>query len=120
DAEVIAHLIAHHLDDDLAEAVRSADAELEGRYAFVAMSAKEPQALAAVRRETPLVIGCGEGEQFIASAVPAFLSQTREVQRLQDGEVAVLTADGVSIVTAAGVSVQRPVERIDWEQDTAE
>jgi glutamine---fructose-6-phosphate transaminase (isomerizing) len=120
DAEVIAHLVAHHLDGDLAEAVRSADAELQGRYAFVAMSLETPQTLVAVRRETPLVVGRGDGEQFVASAVPAFLSHTRQVQRLEDGEVAVLTPEGVSILTPSGQSAQRPVERIDWDEDTAE
>jgi glutamine---fructose-6-phosphate transaminase (isomerizing) len=120
DAEVVAHLIAHHLDGDLEAAVRSADAEMEGRYAFVAMSAQEPQTLAAVRWETPLVIGRGEGEQFVGSAVPAFLSQTREVQRLEDGDIAVLRPDGVSITDSAGSIVQRPVESVDWDQDTAE
>ncbi len=120
DAEVVAHLIARHLDGDLAEAVRRADAEMEGRYAFVAMSAEEPETLVAVRRETPLVIGRGHGEQFIASAVPAFLSQTREIQRLEDGEVAVLRPDGVVVEDAAGAAVERPVETVEWDEDTAE
>jgi glucosamine--fructose-6-phosphate aminotransferase (isomerizing) len=120
DAEVVAHLIAHHLDGDLEAAVRSADAEMEGRYAFVAMSAEEPQTLVAVRWETPLVIGRGEGEQFVGSAVPAFLSQTREVQRLEDGDIAVLRPEGVSVTDSTGAAVQRPVETVDWDQDTAE
>ncbi len=120
DAEVVAHLVAHHLKDDLGEAVRRADAEMEGRYAFVAMSVEEPDTLVAVRWETPLIIGRGQGEQFLASAVPAFLSQTREVQRLEDGDVAVLRSDGVSVRSAAGEVVERPVERVEWDQDTAE
>ena len=77
DAEVIAHLIAEHYDGDLAEAVRAAYAELEGHYAFVAMSLDEPEVLVGARKECPLVVGRGEGEQFVASAVPAFLAQTR-------------------------------------------
>ncbi len=120
DAEVVAHLIEQHLDGDLAEAVARADAEMEGRYAFVAMSVAEPDTLVAVRWETPLVIGRGQGEQFVASAVPAFLSYTREIQRLEDGDIAVLRPDGVSIVTAAGESVERPIETVDWDQETAE
>ncbi|MFZ2049968.1 MAG: glutamine--fructose-6-phosphate transaminase (isomerizing) [Solirubrobacteraceae bacterium] len=120
DAEVVAHLVAHHNDGDLAQAVRRADAEMEGRYAFVAMSLQEPDTLVAVRRETPLVIGRGEHEQFIASAVPAFLSQTRQVQRLEDGEIAVLRPDGVSIEGTAGAIVERAVESVDWDQETAE
>ena len=74
DAEVIAHLIAEHYDGDLAEAVRAAYAELEGHYAFVAMSLDEPELLVGARKECPLVVGRGEGEQFVASAVPAFLA----------------------------------------------
>jgi glucosamine--fructose-6-phosphate aminotransferase (isomerizing) len=120
DAEVVAHLVAHHNDGDLAQAVRRADAEMEGRYAFVAMSLQEPDTLVAVRWETPLVIGRGEHEQFIASAVPAFLSQTRQVQRLEDGEIAVLRPDGVSIEGTAGAIVERAVESVDWDQETAE
>jgi glucosamine--fructose-6-phosphate aminotransferase (isomerizing) len=120
DAEVVAHLVEQHLDGDLAQAVARADAEMEGRYAFVAMSVTEPDTLVAVRWETPLVIGRGQGEQFVASAVPAFLSCTREIQRLEDGDIAVLRPEGVNISTAAGASVQRPIESVDWDQETAE
>jgi glucosamine--fructose-6-phosphate aminotransferase (isomerizing) len=121
DAEVIVHLVAAHYTDDLAEAVRLAFAELEGHYAFVAMSLDEPDVLVGARKECPLIIGRGDGEQFIASAVPAFLSETRDVQYLENGEIAVLRPDGVSIVTAAdGASVDRAVEAVDWDQETAE
>jgi glutamine---fructose-6-phosphate transaminase (isomerizing) len=120
DAEVIAHLIASHYDGDLADAVRAAFAELEGHFAFVAMSVQEPETLVGARLECPLVIGRGEGEQFIASAVPAFLAQTRAVQHLENGEIAVLRPDTVSIATAAGVSVAREVGEVDWDEDTAE
>ncbi len=120
DAEVIAHLIAAHYDGDLPEAVRAAYAELEGHYAFVAMSLDAPEVLVGARKECPLLVGRGEGEQFIASAVPAFLAYTRNVQYLENGEVAVLRADGVSISTAAGEAVERPVLSVDWDEDTAE
>jgi glucosamine--fructose-6-phosphate aminotransferase (isomerizing) len=120
DAEVIAHLIADHYEGDLAEAVRAAFGELEGHYAFVAMSAEEPDTLVGARKECPLVVGRGEGEQFIASAVPAFLAQTRSIQYVENGEIVVLRPDEVAIFTAAGTPVQRAVERIDWDEDTAE
>jgi glucosamine--fructose-6-phosphate aminotransferase (isomerizing) len=120
DAEVIAHLIASHYDGDLATAVRTAFNELEGHFAFVAMSAEEPNTLVGARKECPLVVGRGEGEQFIASAVPAFLTQTRSVQYLENGEIVVLEPDGVTILTSAGEVVPRDVERIDWDEDTAE
>ena len=109
DAEVIAHLVAAHYDGDLTLAVRKAFAELEGHFAFVAMSAEQPDTLVGARKECPLVIGRGEGEQFIASAVPAFLAQTRSVQYLDNGELAVLRPDGVTILTLAGEEVSREV-----------
>jgi glucosamine--fructose-6-phosphate aminotransferase (isomerizing) len=120
DAEVIAHLIAAHYSDDLAEAVRLAFNELEGHYAFVAMSLDEPELLVGARKECPLIIGRGEGEQFIASAVPAFLAETRTVQYLENGEIVVLRPDGVRIIDAAGEAVERDVEEVDWDQETAE
>jgi glucosamine--fructose-6-phosphate aminotransferase (isomerizing) len=120
DAEVIAHLIACHYDGDLAAAVRTAFGELEGHFAFVAMSAEEPDVLVGARKECPLVVGRGEGEQFIASSVPAFLAQTRSVQYVDNGEIVVLRPDGVAICTSGGEPVQREVERIDWDEDTAE
>jgi glucosamine--fructose-6-phosphate aminotransferase (isomerizing) len=120
DAEVIAHLIAAHYSDDLAEAVRLAFNELEGHYAFVAMSLDAPELLVGARKECPLIIGRGEGEQFIASAVPAFLAETRTVQYLENGEIVVLRPDGVRIMDAAGEEVSREVEEVDWDQETAE
>jgi glucosamine--fructose-6-phosphate aminotransferase (isomerizing) len=120
DAEVIAHLIAEHYAGDLAEAVRLAFAELEGHYAFVALSLDEPDVLVGARKECPLIIGRGEGEQFVASAVPAFLAHTRRIQYLENGELVVLRRDGVTILTAAGVEVRREVEEVEWDQETAE
>jgi glucosamine--fructose-6-phosphate aminotransferase (isomerizing) len=120
DAETIAHLIAHHYDGDLAEAVRAAYAELEGHYAFVAMSLDEPDTLVGARKECPLVVGRGEGEQFVASAVPAFLAETRLVQYVENGEIVVLRPEGVTITTAAGVEVQREPQLVDWDEETAE
>jgi glucosamine--fructose-6-phosphate aminotransferase (isomerizing) len=120
DAEVIAHLIAAHYAGDLAEAVRLAFAELEGHYAFVALSLDEPDVLVGARKECPLIIGRGEGEQFVASAVPAFLAHTRRVQYLENGELVVLRPDGVTILTADGVEVEREVEEVEWDEETAE
>jgi glucosamine--fructose-6-phosphate aminotransferase (isomerizing) len=120
DAEVIAHLIAAHYSDDLAAAVRLAFGELEGHYAFVALSLDEPDVLVGARKECPLIIGRGDGEQFVASAVPAFLSQTRRVQYLENGEIVVLRPDGVQILTAAGEEVARDVQEVEWDLQTAE
>jgi glucosamine--fructose-6-phosphate aminotransferase (isomerizing) len=120
DAEVIAHLIAELYAGDLVEAVRSAYAQLEGHYAFVAMSLDEPDLLVGARKECPLIVGRGEGEQFVASAVPAFLAETRRVQYVENGELVVLRPEGVTIMTAAGEAVDRPEHTVDWDQETAE
>jgi glutamine---fructose-6-phosphate transaminase (isomerizing) len=120
DAEVIAHLVAHHYDGDLLEAVRRAYAELRGHYAFVAMTAHQPGLLVGARRECPLVVGRGEGEQFIASAIPAFLRDTRQVQYIGDDELVVLRPDGVEFFTPAGEPVEHEIVEIDWDADTAE
>ncbi|HEX7609578.1 MAG TPA: glutamine--fructose-6-phosphate transaminase (isomerizing), partial [Solirubrobacteraceae bacterium] len=120
DAEVIAHLIADLYDGDLGEAVRAAYARLEGHYAFVAMSFEEPELLVGARKECPLIVGRGEGEQFVASAVPAFLAETRRVQHIENGEIVELRPEGVRITTADGVVVEREERIVDWDEETAE
>ena len=120
DAEVIAHLIAHFYEGDLAGAVRAAYARLEGHYAFVAMCLDEPEVLVGARKECPLIVGRGEGEQFVASAVPAFLSETRRVQYVENGEIVELTPEGVTITDAGGTPVERAIEVVDWDEETAE
>ncbi len=120
DAEVIAHLIADLYEGDLAEAVRAAYGQLEGHYAFVAMSLDEPDVLVGARKECPLILGRGEGEQFVASAVPGFLAETRRVQYLENGEIAVLRPEGVRIMNAAGDPVERGEELVEWDEATAE
>jgi glucosamine--fructose-6-phosphate aminotransferase (isomerizing) len=121
DAEVIAHLVAHHMPlGDLKQAVRAAYAELRGHYAFVAMSADQPGVLVGARKECPLIIGRGDGEQFIASAIPAFLRYTGRVQYINDDEIVVLRPDGVEFLTAAGEPVEREVVEIDWDAEQAE
>jgi glutamine---fructose-6-phosphate transaminase (isomerizing) len=120
DAEVIAHLVASHNGGDLVEAVRRAYGELRGHYAFVAMSADEPSLLVGARKECPLIVGRGDGEQFIGSAIPAFLRETRRVQYINDDELVILRPDGVEFETAAGQSLHREIVEIDWDADTAE
>jgi glucosamine--fructose-6-phosphate aminotransferase (isomerizing) len=120
DAEVIAHLVAHHYDGDLVAAVRAAYAQMRGHYAFVAMSAHDPGLLVAVRRECPLIIGVGEGERFIGSAIPAFLRETRRVQYILDDEIVAVRPDGADFSTAAGEPVEREVSTIEWDAATAE
>jgi glutamine---fructose-6-phosphate transaminase (isomerizing) len=133
DAEVVAHLIASHLDGEraarastgspvgLTEAVRLAYNDLRGHYAFVTMSADHPGALVAARKECPLVVGLGEGESFIASAIPAFLSQTRRVQLVQDGEIVELSGAGARFIAPDdGSEIEREIDEVDWNEDAAE
>src|ERR671918_1714672 len=121
DAEVVAHLIASHLDGDLAEAVRMAYNELRGHYAFVAMSADHPGVIVGARKECPLVVGLGEGESFIASAIPAFLAETRRVQLVQDDEIVEITSDGARFIEPDdGGAIERAVDEVDWDDEAAE
>jgi glutamine---fructose-6-phosphate transaminase (isomerizing) len=120
DAEVVAHLIAHHMRGDLTEAVRLAYGELRGHYAFVAMSADDPQVLVGARKECPLVVGLGDGESFIASAIPAFLSETRRVQLVENDELVVVTPQGTRFLDPSGTEKQREVTEVDWDDAAAE
>jgi glutamine---fructose-6-phosphate transaminase (isomerizing) len=120
DAEVVAHLIASHFDGDLAAAVRAAYAELRGHYAFVAMHADRPGLLVGARKECPLVAGVGDGESFLASAIPAFLAETRTAVAIENGEVVTIDASGVSITDAEGNPVERQPEEITWDEAAAE
>ncbi len=120
DAEVIAHLVAHHYDGDLLAAVRLTYAELRGHYAFVAMAADQPGVLVGARRECPLIVGHGDGEMFIGSAIPAFLAQTRRVQYMGDDELVVLSPGGARFFSPAGDELEREVTEIDWDAETAE
>jgi glucosamine--fructose-6-phosphate aminotransferase (isomerizing) len=121
DAEVIAHLVAHHkAAGSLVDAVRAAYAELEGHYAFVALSLDEPETLVGARKECPLIVGRGEGETFLASAIPAFLRETRRVQYIENGEIVVVTPAGATFLLPDGTELDREVVEIDWDEETAE
>ncbi len=120
DAEIVAHLIERNYDGDLTAAVRTSFAELRGHYAFVAMHADEPGRLVGARKECPLVAGVGEGETFLASAIPAFLAETRNAMPIENDEIVTIDATGVAILDAAGVPVERGVEEIAWDEDAAE
>jgi glucosamine--fructose-6-phosphate aminotransferase (isomerizing) len=121
DAEVIAHLVAHHLaTGSLPEAVCAAYRELEGHYAFVALSLDEPDVLVGARKECPLIVGRGEGETFLASAIPAFLRETRRVQYIENGEIVAITPEGTTFMLPDGTELEREVVEIDWDEETAE
>ena len=120
DAEIVAHLIEKHYDGDLTEAVRDAFSDLRGHYAFVAMHAEHADTLVAARQECPLIVGLGEGETFVASAIPAFLAETRHVLGLKNGEIVTVTPGGASITEADATVVERDVEVVTWDEEAAE
>ena len=120
DAEVVAHLIGLEYDGDLADAVRRSLEELSGHYAFVAMCEDESDTLVGVRRECPLVVGIGEGEQFIASSIAAFRAHTREVALLHDGEIAVLRPNEVTVFDVNGLPHRPTSTEVDWDDDRCE
>jgi glutamine---fructose-6-phosphate transaminase (isomerizing) len=120
DAEIVAHLIEKHYAGDLTEAVRLSFAELRGHYAFVAMHSDHPDTLVAARQECPLIVGLGDGETFVASAIPAFLAETRTALGLKNGELVTVDPEGARIIEADRTPVDRDVQEITWDEDAAE
>jgi glucosamine--fructose-6-phosphate aminotransferase (isomerizing) len=122
DVEVIAHLLADELDAGvtLTEAVRRTYNTLRGHYALVAVAADEPGVVVGARKECPLVVGRGDGEQFLGSGIPAFLAYTRDVQFIENDEIVTVRENGVAFQTAAGKPLERAVERVEWDAEAAE
>lgn len=120
DTEVLAHLIEDESNGDLLTAVRRALARVEGAYALGVVSSREPGVLVCGRMSSPLIVGLGDGENFIASDVPAILTYTRRVHYLDDGEIACLTPDAVRITDLAGKSVEKTVHTVEWNPVLAE
>ncbi len=120
DTEILAHLIAREYDGDLVEAVRRTVALSDGAYALVVMSKREPRKIVAVRKISPLVVGLGQGETYLASDVPAVLHRTREFMIIEDDELVVVTEDGATVETIEGDRVDREAVHIDWDAEQAE
>ena len=120
DAEIVAHLIEKHYEGDLTDAVRAAFADLRGHYAFAAMHADHQDTLVAARQECPLVVGLGEGETFVASAIPAFLAETRRALTVENGEIVTVTPEGATVTGAAGEPIEREEDEVTWDEDAAE
>jgi glutamine---fructose-6-phosphate transaminase (isomerizing) len=115
DAEVVVHLIERAYTGDLAAAVSEAYAQLEGHFSFVAIHHDHPGELVGVRFQTPLVVGVGSGEMFLASSIAAFLSETRRVQFLEDGQVVTIRPEGATFFD----SEAPPVTEVDWDDESA-
>lgn len=120
DTEVIPHLIEEFYVDDLEDAFRKTVSKLEGSYALAILSNDKNDSVLAARKNSPLVIGLGKNENFLASDVPAMLKFTRRVIFLEDGEMAVLEKSGVRISTFDGAAIKKKIQTIDWSAEDAE
>ncbi|MBE9536460.1 MAG: glutamine--fructose-6-phosphate transaminase (isomerizing) [Proteobacteria bacterium] len=122
DTEVIAHLVSEifRSEDDIIKAVRKALKRVEGSYAIALILQSEPGRLIAARKASPLVLGIGEGENYIASDIPAILWKTREIKYLEDGDIASLDNEGIRIYAEDGTVVERKTTRITWDPVMAE
>ncbi|ABO48844.1 glutamine--fructose-6-phosphate transaminase [Desulforamulus reducens MI-1] len=120
DTEVIPHLIEHFYKGDLIEAVQKTVSHLEGSYAIMAISVDQPGRIVAVRQDMPLVVGLGEGENLLASDIPALLKHTRKCYLLNDGDVVDLRAEEVIIQDVTGKVVQKDIFEVTWDAEEAE
>jgi glucosamine--fructose-6-phosphate aminotransferase (isomerizing) len=120
DSEVLAHLVEEHYRGDLLRAVAEAVEEVEGSYALVAMHVAEPGLLVGARKDSPLLVGIGEGENYLASATLAFLDATRRAVELENGDLAAVTGQGWMIVDRNGKRVDRPVYQVPFDVTAVE
>ena len=124
DTEIIAHLVDEEMKADgkitLGEAVRRSLKQVQGAYAIVVMSDNMPDQIVAAKNASPLVLGLGDGENFIASDVPAILSHTRRVMFLEEGEIAEVRKTGIEVMDLDGKKVERPAKEITWSAVSAE
>ena len=120
DTEVLVKLIDSCYHDDPLHALTDALGKVRGSYALAVLFRDFPDTIFAVRRESPLIVGYGEGENFVASDIPALLKYTRTYSVLEEGDLAVVTAQGIRMYNAYGEPVQRPVLTADWDLEAAE
>ncbi len=115
DTEVISHLVQELFEGSLEEAVIGALRKVEGTFGIAVVSSRDPEKIVAARKGSPLLIGIGDGEYFLASDASAILAHTREVVYLDDGDLAVLTPDGYRVMDINATPLRRSVERIEWD-----
>ncbi|AUS96776.1 glutamine--fructose-6-phosphate transaminase (isomerizing) [Clostridium thermosuccinogenes] len=120
DTEVVAHLVDYNYKGDLKEAVMSTISELEGSYALGVICSDCPDMFLAARKDSPLIVGLGRGENFIASDIPAILEHTRDIYILEDKEIAVLDKDNVKVFNIYGTEVKKEVFHVNWDVAAAE
>lgn len=120
DTEVVPNLIHYYYEGNLFEAVVKATKKLEGSYALGVVCGDEQDKLIAVRKDSPLIVGLGNGENFIASDIPAVINYTRDVYLLDDNEFVVMDRNGVSILSANGERIDKNIYKVTWSEDAAE
>lgn len=120
DTEVIAHMISLYYNGDLHQAVNKAVADMRGAYAIAVICADEPDKIVGVRKDAPLVAGVGEGSNFLASDIPAFLRYVRQVYFIENNETVVVTKDNICIYDENDKLVTRDTYHVDWDVDAAE
>lgn len=120
DTEVVAHLVEYHYKGDLVQAVMDTVNELEGSYALGVICKDCDDTFIAARKDSPLIVGLGKGENFIASDIPAILEYTRDIYILEDKEVVVLTKDNVRVFNTLGAEVKKEVFHVNWDVAAAE
>lgn len=120
DTEVVVHLVERYYKGSLEEAVRKTLADLQGSFALAIMCQDEPDTLVAVKKDSPLIIGLGEGENYVASDIPAILGRTSQVYIMEDNELAVVTAGEVKITDLAGNPINKEVFTVTWDPVAAE
>ena len=120
DTEVVAHLVEELYDGDLQSTVKKVLKKIEGSYSLVFMSKHEPDKLICTKQDNPLVIGLGEGENLIASDIPAIINRTRRTYIISDGETAVVTKDSVWVTNREGVPITKKVFEVNWDAGAAE
>ena len=120
DTEVVAHLLADMYDGDFVGTVRRMLDRVDGAYALEIICADEPDKIICTKKENPLVIGLGKGENFVASDIPAIINYTRDTYILNDGELAIVTRDNVSIFDREGNAIDKEVLHVSWNAEAAE
>lgn len=120
DTEVVAQMLEYYYKGDVLETIQKVISKVEGSYALGIICADCPDRIFAVRKDSPLIIGVGEGENYIASDVPAILSRTRDIYRLKDQEIAVLTREGVAFYDQELEPITKEMERVQWDVAAAE
>lgn len=120
DTEVIPNLVDYFYEGDLLKAVIKATEKMEGSYAIGVIAKNEPDKLVAVRKDSPLIVGLGKEESFVASDIPAVLAETRDVYLLNDKEFVILTKEGVKIVDANETEIKKDIYKVTWDADAAE